>query len=66
MEQQVATLDPQPSSEQGGIQVMVTDALLVDKEQNLMGFPQMFQLLPDGQKSFFVFNDTSRLICSAL
>ncbi|KAL8795470.1 MAG: hypothetical protein Q9195_002059 [Heterodermia aff. obscurata] len=57
----VGTLDAQPSSEQGGILVMVTGALLVDEEQRPMNYSQAFQLLPDGQ-SYYVFNDVFRLI----
>ncbi|KAL1984167.1 hypothetical protein VTN96DRAFT_9388 [Rasamsonia emersonii] len=59
---QVATLDAQPSSESGGILVLVTGALLVDDEQKPMSYTQAFQLLPDGQGSYFVFNDVFRLI----
>ncbi|KAL1968368.1 hypothetical protein VTN77DRAFT_1897 [Rasamsonia byssochlamydoides] len=62
---QVATLDAQPSSESGGILVLVTGALLVDDEQKPMSYTQAFQLLPDGQGSYFVFNDVFRLIYSA-
>ncbi|KAL8995345.1 MAG: hypothetical protein Q9188_006839, partial [Gyalolechia gomerana] len=59
---QVATLDAQPSSEQGGIIVMVTGALLVDEEERPMNYTQVFQLLPDGAGSYFVFNDMFKLI----
>ncbi|KAL9024303.1 MAG: hypothetical protein Q9196_006615 [Gyalolechia fulgens] len=59
---QVATLDAQPSSEQGGIIVMVTGALLVDEEERTMNYTQVFQLLPDGAGSYFVFNDMFKLI----
>ncbi|KAL2046322.1 hypothetical protein N7G274_001769 [Stereocaulon virgatum] len=59
---QVATLDAQPSNESGGILVMVTGALLVDEEQRPMNYTQIFQLLPDGTGSFFVFNDIFKLI----
>ncbi|KAJ9191566.1 hypothetical protein DTO166G4_934 [Paecilomyces variotii] len=62
---QVTTLDAQPSSETGGILVMVTGALLVDQEQKPMSYTQSFQLLPDGAGSYFVFNDIFRLIYSA-
>lgn len=44
---------------------MVTGALLVDEEQKAMSYTQTFQLLPDGQGSFFVFNDIFRLIYNA-
>ncbi|RMJ24159.1 nuclear transport factor [Aspergillus sp. HF37] len=66
VQHQIATLDAQPSSEQGGILVMVTGALLVDQEQKPMSYTQAFQLLPDGQGSYFVFNDIFRLIYSAV
>ncbi|KAM0795389.1 putative nuclear transport factor NTF-2 [Usnea florida] len=58
----VSTLDAQPSNEGGGIMVMVTGALLVDEEQRPMNYTQVFQLLPDGAGSYFVFNDLFRLI----
>lgn len=61
---QVATLDAQPSNESGGILVMVTGALLVDEEQRPMNYTQVFQLLPDGAGSFFIFNDVFKLIYS--
>ncbi|KAL5357820.1 hypothetical protein BJX96DRAFT_145283 [Aspergillus floccosus] len=59
---QVGTLDAQPSNTEGGILVMVTGALLVDEEQKPMNYTQTFQLLPDGQGSYFVFNDIFRLV----
>lgn len=37
----------------------------VDDEQKPMSYTQTFQLLPDGQGSYFVFNDIFRLIYSA-
>lgn len=61
---QVSTLDAQPSNESGGIMVMVTGALLVDEEQRPMNYSQVFQLLPDGSGSYYVFNDVFRLIYS--
>ncbi|KAL4945039.1 hypothetical protein BDV06DRAFT_59223 [Aspergillus oleicola] len=65
VQHQIATLDAQPSSEQGGILVLVTGALLVDDEQKPMNYTQTFQLLPDGAGSYFVFNDVFRLIYNA-
>ncbi|KAL5338710.1 hypothetical protein BJX70DRAFT_191685 [Aspergillus crustosus] len=65
VQHQVATLDAQPSSEQGGILVLVTGALLVDEEAKPMNYAQTFQLLPDGAGSYFVFNDIFRLIYNA-
>ncbi|CRG86061.1 Nuclear transport factor 2 [Talaromyces islandicus] len=62
VQHRVATLDAQPSNEQGGILVLVTGALLVDEEQNPMNYTQTFQLLPDGAGSYFVYNDVFRLI----
>ncbi|BCR85559.1 nuclear transport factor 2 family protein [Aspergillus chevalieri] len=62
---QVSTLDAQPSNEQGGILVMVTGALLIDEEQRPMNYTQTFQLQPDGQGSYFVFNDIFRLVYGA-
>lgn len=34
----------------------------VDEEQRTMSYTQVFQLMPDGQGSFFVFNDVFRLV----
>ncbi|EEA26792.1 nuclear transport factor NTF-2, putative [Talaromyces marneffei ATCC 18224] len=65
VQHQVATLDAQPSNENGGILVLVTGALLVDEEQKPMNYTQAFQLLPDGQGSYFVYNDVFRLVYSA-
>ncbi|RJE20936.1 nuclear transport factor [Aspergillus sclerotialis] len=65
VQHQIATLDAQPSSDKGGILVMVTGALLVDQEQKPMSYTQTFQLLPDGQGSYFVLNDIFRLIYAA-
>ncbi|KAL4915332.1 putative nuclear transport factor NTF-2 [Aspergillus aurantiobrunneus] len=65
VQHQVSTFDAQPSSDQGGILVQVTGALLVDEEQKPMSYSQTFQLLPDGAGSYFVFNDIFRLIYSA-
>ncbi|WEW55109.1 Nuclear transport factor 2 [Emydomyces testavorans] len=61
---QVSTLDAQPTNN-GGILVMVTGALLVDEEQKPMSYSQTFQLLPDGAGSYFVFNDIFRLVYSS-
>ncbi|KAL1953166.1 hypothetical protein VTO42DRAFT_3426 [Malbranchea cinnamomea] len=61
---QVSTFDAQPSNN-GGIIVMVTGALLVDDEQKPMSYSQTFQLLPDGAGSYFVFNDIFRLVYSS-
>ncbi|KAL8846680.1 MAG: hypothetical protein Q9221_008239 [Calogaya cf. arnoldii] len=59
---QVNTLDAQPSSPEGGIIVMVTGALMVDDEERPMNYTQVFQLLPNGAGSYFVFNDMFKLI----
>ncbi|KAL9100154.1 MAG: hypothetical protein Q9163_004439 [Psora crenata] len=58
----VSTHDAQPSNEAGGILVLVTGALLVDEEQRPLNYSQVFQLMPDGAGSYFVFNDVFRLI----
>jgi hypothetical protein len=85
VQHRVATLDAQPSSEQGGIMVLVTGGLLVswqglsecercvssscrlicqqvDDETKPMSYSQVFQLSPDGQGSYYVFNDIFRLV----
>ncbi|OJJ39179.1 hypothetical protein ASPWEDRAFT_36907 [Aspergillus wentii DTO 134E9] len=64
VQHQVSTLDAQPSRD-GAIIVMVTGALLVDQEQRPMNYSQTFFLHPDGQGSYFVFNDIFRLVYSA-
>ncbi|KAL4810453.1 hypothetical protein BDV18DRAFT_156814 [Aspergillus unguis] len=64
VQHQVATLDAQPSSD-NGILVLVTGALLVDEEQKPMNYTQTFKLQPDGAGSYFVFNDIFRLIYNA-
>ncbi|KAF2097368.1 putative nuclear transport factor NTF-2 [Rhizodiscina lignyota] len=61
---QVASLDAQPSNEQGGILVLVTGVLLVDEEQRAMSYTQAFQLVPEGG-SFYVYNDVFRLVYPA-
>ncbi|MCJ1371900.1 Nuclear transport factor 2 [Loxospora ochrophaea] len=65
VQHRVSTLDAQPSNEAGGILVMVTGALLVDEEQRPMNYTQVFQLMSDGQGSYFVFNDMFKLIYGA-
>jgi hypothetical protein len=34
----------------------------VDEEQRTMNYSQTFQLLPDGQGSYFIFNDIFKLV----
>jgi len=58
---QVATLDAQPTPNDG-VLVLVTGALLVDEEQRPMNFSQVFQLLKDGNGSYFIYNDIFKLI----
>ncbi|GAM88017.1 hypothetical protein ANO11243_060460 [Dothideomycetidae sp. 11243] len=65
VQHEVASLDAQPSNENGGILVLVSGRLLVDEEQRPMSYTQTFQLLPDGAGSYYVFNDIFRLIYSA-
>ncbi|KAI5293985.1 Nuclear transport factor 2 [Ascosphaera acerosa] len=57
----VSTLDAQPT-QNGGILVLVTGALLVDAEERPMNYTQSFLLLPDGAGSYFVYNDVFRLV----
>jgi hypothetical protein len=40
----------------------VLTGVQVDAEQNPMKYTQCFQLLPDGQGSYYVFNDVFRLV----
>ncbi|EMC92839.1 hypothetical protein BAUCODRAFT_125801 [Baudoinia panamericana UAMH 10762] len=61
---QVATLDAQPSDEQGSILVFVTGALLVEAEQRPMSYSQTFQLKRNGD-SYIIFNDMFRLVYPA-
>ncbi|GAB7345764.1 hypothetical protein MBLNU457_4032t1 [Dothideomycetes sp. NU457] len=65
VQHEVASLDAQPSNQEGGILVLVSGRLLVDEEQRPMSYTQTFQLLSDGQGSYYVFNDIFRLIYSA-
>ncbi|KAK8192591.1 Nuclear transport factor 2 [Zalaria obscura] len=65
IQHEVASLDAQPSNTEGGILVLVSGRLLVDEEQRPMSYTQAFQLLPDGQGSYFVFNDVFRLVYGA-
>ncbi|KAF2429196.1 putative nuclear transport factor NTF-2 [Tothia fuscella] len=65
VEHRVDTLDAQPSSEAGGILVLVTGALKVDEEQKPMSYTQVFQLNPDGAGSYYIFNDIFKIIYSA-
>lgn len=37
----------------------------VDAEQKPMSYTQVFQLLPDGAGSYYVFNDVFRLVYAA-
>ena len=37
----------------------------VDEEQKPMSYGQVFQLMPDGQGSYFVFNDLFKLVYPA-
>ncbi|KAF2724498.1 nuclear transport factor 2, partial [Polychaeton citri CBS 116435] len=65
IEHQVATLDAQPSGDHGGIFVVVSGALLVEEEKRPMSYTQTFQLMPNGQGSYFIFNDVFRLVYPA-
>ncbi|KAL1311405.1 hypothetical protein AAFC00_001570 [Neodothiora populina] len=65
VQHEVTSLDAQPSNEAGGILVLVSGRLLVDEEQRPMSYTQTFQLLPDGQGSYYVFNDIFRLVYAA-
>ncbi|TKX26363.1 hypothetical protein C1H76_1325 [Elsinoe australis] len=65
VQHEVTSLDAQPSNENGGILVLVAGRLLVDEEQRPMSYTQAFQLLPDGQGSYYVFNDVFRLVYAA-
>ncbi|ETN42222.1 uncharacterized protein HMPREF1541_04163 [Cyphellophora europaea CBS 101466] len=60
----VDTKDVQPSSQQGGIIVLVTGALQFDDSPQPMSFAQTFQLLPEGG-NWFVQNDIFKLIYPA-
>ena len=37
----------------------------MDEEKRAMSFTQAFQLLPDGQGSYYVFNDVFKLVYAA-
>ncbi|KAL8716296.1 MAG: hypothetical protein Q9220_000201 [cf. Caloplaca sp. 1 TL-2023] len=40
----------------------IVEKLTVDEEERPMNYTQVFQLLPDGAGSYFVFNDMFKLI----
>ncbi|KAK5939991.1 Nuclear transport factor 2 [Knufia obscura] len=64
VQHRVDTMDAQPSSQEGGIQVLVTGALMVDDQPQPMSYVQTFTILPaDG--SYYVFNDMFRLVYPA-
>lgn len=58
---QVATLDAQPSPNDGVV-ILVTGALLVDEEQRAMNYTQAFQLLKGVDGQYFIFNDLFKLV----
>ncbi|RKF62200.1 Nuclear transport factor 2 [Erysiphe neolycopersici] len=60
----VVTLDAQPSGDHGGILILVTGNLMLENEERPMGFTQVFQLLPNGVGSYFVYNDIFKLVFS--
>ena len=60
VQHQVVTIDCQPTPG-GGVLVVVCGNLLVDEEQIPQKFSQVFQLLPSGTGSFYIFNDVFRL-----
>ena len=60
VQHQVVTIDCQPTPG-GGVLVVVCGNLLVDDEQMPQKFSQVFQLLPSGTGSFYIFNDIFRL-----
>ena len=60
VQHQIVTLDCQPTPG-GGVLVMVCGNLLIDAEQMPQKFSQVFQLLPTGSGSFFIYNDVFRL-----
>ena len=51
-----------PNKTPGQIPIKLTACFLlqVDEEQRPMSYTQVFQLMPDGQGSYFVFNDVFR------
>jgi len=64
VQHQIVTLDAQPSSEEGGILVLVTGALMVEGSERPMSYTQAFQLRPEAG-SYYVFNDVFRLVYPA-
>ncbi|KAL1860476.1 hypothetical protein VTK73DRAFT_7307 [Phialemonium thermophilum] len=59
---QVATLDAQPSANEG-VFILVTGQLLVDEEQRPMSYSQAFQLFKDpASGAYFVYNDIFKLV----
>mmetsp|Transcript_5698 Transcript_5698/g.7966 ORF Transcript_5698/g.7966 Transcript_5698/m.7966 type:complete len:125 (-) Transcript_5698:55-429(-) len=56
----ITTIDAQPSPG-NGILVFVTGNLVVDNEQNIIKFSQVFNLMPLPNGGYYVFNDLFRL-----
>jgi len=57
-------MDAQPASQEGGIVVLVTGALMVDDQPQPMSYVQNFTILP-AEGSYYVFNDMFRLVYPA-
>ncbi|PGH29645.1 hypothetical protein GX50_07603 [[Emmonsia] crescens] len=55
-----STVDAQPT-EEGGVVILVTGALMIDEEQKPMNYSQVFHLRRDGA-SYYVFNDIFKLV----
>ncbi|PGH17773.1 hypothetical protein AJ79_00914 [Helicocarpus griseus UAMH5409] len=60
VEHKRSTVDAQPT-EEGGVVVLVTGALMVDDEKNPMNYTQAFHLRRDAV-GFYVYNDIFKLI----
>lgn len=64
VQHRVDTMDAQPASQEGGIVVLVTGALMVDDQPQPMSYVQTFTILP-AEGSYYVFNDMFRLVYPA-
>ncbi|KAK2778992.1 Nuclear transport factor 2 [Onygenales sp. PD_12] len=60
VQHQRATVDAQPT-EEGGVIVLVTGALMVDQEQKPMNYTQVFHLRRDAV-GYYVYNDIFKLV----
>lgn len=62
VQHRVISVDAQPGAQANTVFVLVTGQLLIDDETNPHFYTEAFTLVGDGANSFYVFNDTFRLV----